>query len=109
MGARTKDEWLKYYGEKTGCKDLELSPDELVLFNSEHGFITIQLNGGYLEIHHMCGSGKYWEKIIRRIMEFEGIKKLRGYTERSPEAWMRKYGGHIKGYYMEASLDDLKI
>ena len=29
MTAKTKEEWLKWYGERTGCKDLELHPDEI--------------------------------------------------------------------------------
>ena len=108
MESRTKTEWLEWYEERTGCGDLELYPNEQVFFHPEHGFITYFIVDDILELHHMCGDGKAWQKLLIEIMKQNGLKKLRAFTMRNPEAWMRKYGGHIRGYYMEAGLDEMK-
>ncbi|MBR1437864.1 MAG: hypothetical protein IJ587_04940 [Synergistaceae bacterium] len=106
--SKTKSEWLKWYKDRTGCKDLELMPDEHVFFHHKHGFITFFAHNGVLELHNMCGDGKKWQKILTQIMKDNGLTKLRAYTERNPQAWIRKYGGHILGYYMEADINELK-
>ena len=36
----TKNEWIKYYQEHGGDKDLRLAPDEIIQFHEGHGFIT---------------------------------------------------------------------
>ena len=56
----------------------------------------------------MCGNGKEWQKIVLQIMKDFGLKKVRAFTRRNPDAWIRKYGGHIRGYYMEADIDEIK-
>ena len=104
----TKDEWLKYYEKRTGCKNLELSPDETVFFHPEYGFITFFTHDDILELHHMCGNGKQWQKLLVKIMKDYGFTKLRAFTRRNPKAWARKYGGHIRGYYMEADIKELE-
>ncbi len=104
----TREEWLNYYHEKTGCNDFELYPDEIVFFEPEHGFITFFIHDDILELHHMCGDGKAWQNVLVHIMNEYGLTKLRAFTRRNPKAWMRKYGGHIRGYYMEASLEEMK-
>ena len=104
----TKEQWLKYYEQRTGCKDLELQPFEHVFFHPEYGFIAFFLHDDILELHHMCGNGKQWQKILVQIMKDCGLKKLRAFTKRNPKAWIRKYGGHIRGYYMEADINELK-
>ena len=105
---KTPNEWLDWYKERTGCEDLKLHPDELIMFHKEHGFITYLVHDDYFELHHMCGDGKFWVKVIKRIAGFERVKKLRAFTRRNPKAWMRKYGGHITGYEMEADINELK-
>lgn len=105
----TKTEWLDYYREKTGCDDLKLADDEIIFFHPEHGFITFFTHDDILELHHMCGNGKAWQKLLTKIMNDYGLKKLRAFTRRNPKAWIRKYGGHIRGYYMEASIEEMKI
>ena len=109
LQAKTKAEWLEYYEQRTGCKDLRLFPDERVFFHPEHGFITFFVHDGILELHNMCGNGKEWQKILIQIMKDNGLTKLRAYTERNPKAWIRKYGGHIKGWFMEVNLDEFKF
>lgn len=106
--SRTKEEWLKYYEEKTGCRDLKLAPYERVFFSPENGFITFFVHDDVLEIHHMCGNGKEWQKVVLQIMRDLGLRKVRAFTRRNPDAWIRKYGGHIRGYYMEADIDEIK-
>lgn len=106
--AKTETEWLEYYEKRTGCKDLELLPNEHVFFHPEHGFITFFAYDDILELHNMCGNGKEWQKIVIEIMKEYGLKKLRAYTQRNPKAWIRKYGGHIRGYYMEVDIDEFK-
>ena len=108
LQAKSKADWLKYYGQRTGCKDLELKPDEQIFFHPEYGFIVFYAHDGILELHHMCGDGKKWQKILTQIMKDNGLTKLRAYTERNPEAWIRKYGGHILGCYMEVDLNEFK-
>ena len=103
----TQEEWLNYYYKRTGCKDLELSPDETILFHPNNGFISFFAHDDILELHHLCGNGKQWQKILVEIMKTNGLTKLRAFTRRNPNAWMRKYGGHIRGFYMEASLEEL--
>lgn len=108
LRTKTKSEWLKWYEERTGCKDLELLPNEQIFFHPEHGFITFFAHDGILELHHMCGDGKAWQKILVQIMNDNGIGTLRAFTRRNPKAWIRKYGGHIRGYYMEVNIDEIK-
>ena len=110
MEAKTQEQWINWYKKRTGCEDLSLHPDELVFFHPEHGFITYLVHDNILELHHMAGDGKYWQKFIRNmLMGMYGVKKIRAFTRRNPEAWARKYGGHIRGYYMECDIDELKI
>ena len=104
----TPNEWLDYYQLKTGCTDLELSPDEQVLFHPQSGFISFFIHDDILELHHLCGDGQAWKQILHQIMKERRLKKLRAFTRRNPKAWMRKYGGHIRGYYMEADIDELR-
>ena len=105
---KTKTEWLEWYEQRTGCNNLELQPDEQILFHPKHGFITFYAHDGVLELHHMCGDGKQWQKILTQIMKDNGLTKLRAYTERNPQAWISKYGGHVRGWYMEADINEIK-
>ena len=109
MTAKTPDEWLNWYQERTGCKDLSLHPDELVMFHPEHGFITYLVHDDKFALHHLCGDGKFWFAVIKKIARLENIHTLRAFTRRNPKAWMRKYGGHITGYEMEAKIDEIKV
>ena len=105
----TPAEWIKWYVEHGGSEDLELDEREIVLFHPEHGFITFLTHDDILELHHMVGDGKYWFRVLKRIMKLRGLKTIRAYTRRNPKAWMRKYGGRIRGYYMEASIDEIQV
>ena len=108
MTAKTKDEWLKWYEERTGINDLELQPNETVKYHPEHGFAVYFKDDDALYIHHMCGDGKYWFKTLMRAMQLEGVEKLRAYTQRNPRAWARKYGTKITGYVLEVDIDELE-
>ncbi len=107
--AKNPREWLDWYVEHGGSRDLQQYKDEMILFHEEHGFISFFFHDDILEIHHMAGDGKYWQELIIEIMKLENLKKIRAFTKRNPKAWIRKYGGHIRGYYMEADIDELKI
>lgn len=109
MKARTPAEWRRWYVEHGGCEDLELDEREIVLFQPEHGFATFLTHDDILELHHLCGDGEYWRGVLGRVMKAHGLKRLRAFTRRSPQAWMRKYGGHIRGWYMEASIDEMGV
>ena len=104
----TIDEWLEYYQKRTGCHNLELSSDEHIFFHPQHGFITFFTHDDILELHHMCGNGKAWQKVLVQIMKNCGLTQLRAFTRRNPKAWIRKYGGHIRGFYMEADISELE-
>ena len=106
--AKTPAEWLEWYEKHGGHKDLELDEREMVCFRPENGFITFLLHDDILELHHMCGDGKFWQNEIVNIMRRKGLTKLRAFTRRKPKAWARKYGGHIRGWYMEADLEELE-
>ena len=107
---QTQSEWLEWYKSQTGCEDLKLYPDEVIHIHPEHGFITYYFHDDVLELHHMAGDGKYWQRFVKNmVMSINGLKKIRAFTRRNPRAWIRKYGGHIRGYYMEADIDELKI
>ena len=106
---KTKHEWLDWYAKRTGTQDLQLDECEFVLFHPEHGFITFFSHDDVLELHHLAGDGKFWQEAVLKIMKMEGLKKIRAFTRRNPNAWIRKYGGHIRGYYMEADIDEIKI
>lgn len=105
----TQSDWENWYKARTGCEDLRLHPEEIVLYHTEHGFVTFLTHDDVLELHHLCGDGKYWQKVILNVMKFEKLKKLNAFTRRNPKAWAKKYGGHIRGYYMECDIDELKI
>lgn len=109
--AKTKDEWLEWYKKRTGIDDLELVQNEFISFHPEHGFIVYALDfeNGILLSHHTCGDGKFWAKVYKNIMDMFNLKKLIGYTQRNPHAWIRKYGGHIKGYELECDFNELKV
>ena len=110
MKAKTQSEWLKWYQEKTGVSDLELLPDEIIYFHPEHGFMAYITYDDVLEIHHMCGDGKYWFRFIKEeLMKVLKLNKIRAYTMRNPKTWERKYGAHIRGWYMEVGIDELKV
>ena len=106
---KTLNEWLKWYQERTDCEDLMLKPDELIMFHPEHGFIAYWVGDDKFELHHSCGDGKFWAGVIKKIAGFENVHTLRAFTRRNPKAWMRKYGGHITGYEMEAEIDEIKV
>lgn len=109
MTAKTKEEWLEWYAECTGCRDLKLHPDEMILFHQEHGFIAYFINNGVFELHHMCGDGKFWADVIKKIARLERVTTLRAFTRRNPQAWIRKYGGRITGYEMECEISEIKV
>lgn len=106
---KTRNEWLNWYEAHGGNRDLKLAPDELILYHPEHGFITFFMHDDILELHHMVGDGKYWQEVLITVMKREGLKTIRAFTRRNPKAWIRKYGGHIRGYYMEADIDEIKV
>lgn len=110
MMKRTINEWLSWYKEHGGTDNLELEPYELIQYHPEHGFIAYFCHEDILELHHMVGDGKYWQSFIRNmLMGINGVKKVRYFTRRNPQAIARKYGGHIRGYYMECDIDEFKI
>ena len=109
MKARTKAEWLDWYAAHGGSKDLELHPDEIVYFHPEHGLLSYLRHDDILEIHHMFGDGKYWAGVAKGLMKYYKLKTLRAFTRRNPEAWQRKYGGHVRGWYMECDIDEIKV
>ena len=109
MKGKNPREWVDWYVQHGGSRDLEQLDDEITLFHKEHGFISFFIHDDILEIHHMAGDGKYWQELIIKIMKLENLKIIRAFTRRNPQAWIRKYGGHIRGYYMEADIDELKI
>ena len=112
MRKRSIEEWIKYYQEHGGDKDLRLAPDEIIQFHEEHGFITyfINKNEDVLEIHHICGDGKYWVKFLKNtVMSIFNLKKIRAFTHRNPKAWARKYGNvKVIGYEVEIDRDEIR-
>lgn len=110
MQARTKQDWVDYYEKKTGGRFV-MAPDEMVLFHPRHGFLTFFLNqeDECIEVHHAVGDGKFWQAQAIRMLHVLGMKRVRFFTRRNPEAWIRRYGGHIRGYYMEVGLDETKV
>ena len=109
MITKNQSEWLDRYVQHGGQYDLNLRDDETVLFHEEHGFMSFFFHDDILEVHHMAGDGKYWFNIIKQIMTLYDLHKIRAFTARNPYAWMRKYGGHIKGYCMEADFNEIKV
>ena len=107
MKSMTPEEWRQWYVKHGGALDLELDDREIVLFHPEHGFAAFLTHEDILELHHAVGDGKYWQDVLVKIMKAHGLKRLRAFTRRNPQAWIRKYGGRIRGYYMEASLEEL--
>ena len=105
---KTPAEWLDWYEAHGGSRDLDLDEREIILHSPEHGFISFLVHDDILELHHLCGDGKMWQKVLVNIMKTRGFRKLRAFTRRDPRAWMRKYGCHIRGWYMEADLDELE-
>ena len=111
LGKKTnmiREEWLKRYENRTGCEELDLLPDEQIFFHPEYGFLTYFIYDDVIEIHHCCGNGKQWQKVVKQMMKDYGLTKVRFFTQRNPDAWIRKYGGHIRGYQMEVDIDEIK-
>ena len=111
MQKRTEEEWINYYQEHGGDKELQLAPDEIIQFHQEHGFLTYFIYDDVLEIHHMCGDGKYWAKFLKNtVMSIYKLKKIRAFTQRNPRAWAKKYGNvRVIGYEVEIDKDDIKV
>ena len=117
MKARTKDEWLEWYKGRMKENGFEFRPGEQILFHPEHGFVSFTRNDDAIEVGNMCGDGKYWFTVLKTIMREEKLTKICAYTVRNPRAWERKYGkvgrpkdtAHVKGYYMEVEIDELKV
>lgn len=109
MKGKNPREWVDWYVQHGGSRDLEQLDDEITLFHKEHGFISFVIRDNILELHHMVGDGKYWQQVIIKIMKLANLDKIRAFTKRNPKAWARKYGGHIIGYYMECDLNEIKI
>ena len=108
--SRTPEEWIREYETRTGGK-FEPDSNEFILFNPEHGALTFFINEREecLECHYIVGDGAFWTSEVKKILRALGYNKARFFTRRNPKAWMRKYGGHIRGYYMEVSMDECKI
>lgn len=104
-----QSEWIDWYVKHGGQEDLHLRDDELVLFHPQHGFLAFYVLNDALVIHHMAGDGKFWQSVIINILKLLHLNKAQWYTERNPNAWIRKFGGKIKGYYMECDLIDTKF
>ena len=68
---RTQSEWLDWYEAHGGTKDLQLAPDEHILFHKEHGFITFFIYDDVLELHHMAGDGSFWFNVLEKVMKLE--------------------------------------
>ena len=109
MKQMNQNDWLDWYVKHGGQSDLHLRDDETVLFHEEHGFFSFFVHDDILDIHHMAGDGAYWVNIIKQILNMAGLHRVRWFTQRNPYAFIRKFGGHIKGYYMECELDESKI
>lgn len=109
MKQMNQNDWLDWYVKHGGQSDLNLRDDETVLFHEEHGFISFFFDDDYIEIHHMVGDGSYWVNIIKQILNMAGLNRVRWYTQRNPDAFIRKFGGHIRGYYMECDLHEAKF
>ena len=105
MKKKNKSEWLSWYAQRGGSQNLELEPDEQVLFHPEHGFSTFVLLGDTLRVKNICGDGRYWIKVLLRLMNEEGLKGISFFTARNPKIWERLCGAKIAGYEMEVSAD----
>lgn len=104
-----QNDWIEWYVQHGGNRDLMLDGRERVLFHPEHGFTSFLIHDDVLEVHHMAGDGKFWVSHLKKVMKVFELKKIHMFTRRNPKAWIRKYGGRITGYYMEADYDELKI
>ena len=107
---RTPTEWIDEYERRTGGK-FQPDPAEFILFSPQHGIATFfrDEREKCLECHYMVGDGKFWSGEIKKIVWALGYDKAHFFTRRNPKAWIRKYGGHIRGWYMEVSVDESKI
>jgi hypothetical protein len=112
MKARTLEEWIAYYEKKTGGKHT-FRTDEKVAFHPEHGYLSFIdpafSKPGVFEGHIIVGDAPFWIDCVKKYMRGLGLTKARFYTTRNPEAVMKRYGGKIKGYWMEIDIDDFKI
>ncbi len=106
MTARTQSEWLDWYAEHGGSRELELQPDEQILFHLEHGFVSyIPLSEDEIYMKNMCGDGRYWIKTLIEMMRKAGVKRIKYFTKRNPKIWERLCEAHILGTEMEVDLD----
>ena len=107
--SHTFDEWVNVYEKRTGGK-FEPREDEVMFWHPERGILTVLADSAEkcLEVHYCVGDGKFWQKQIVAILRALGFNRARFFTRRNPEAWMRRYGGHLRGWYMEVSLDEAK-
>lgn len=106
----TPAEWMEWYEAHGGTKDLKLDPSETIVYHPEHGFVTFMLDfeEKSIEGHHIVGDGRFWWEYLCKLARELGFTRGRFFTRRNPKAWMRKYGGHIRGYYMEVDWGDVK-
>jgi hypothetical protein len=109
---RTLEEWIALYEKSTG-REWEPLPHEWVSWTPERGVMTFidpaYSEPGTFEGHIIIGDGKYWLGLIKEFMTQNGLTKATFFTRRNPVPIQRRFGFHIRGYVMEANIDELKV
>jgi hypothetical protein len=96
-GPKTFDEWVEVYKERDSDTEYVLSPGERPYYDPMYGFFTLAYDAASNEIliPKMCGNGKYWRKVILRLVKVTGAKGVYCCTKRNPRAYMRILGGEL--------------
>ena len=73
--AKTFDEWVEYYEQKTGDK-YKCPNGYRVYYLPDRGFAQIARSGEMLLIYIICGDGKFWRDFAEVIATASGCKAM---------------------------------
>ncbi len=88
--ARTIEEWISLYEQKTG--DKMYIPEGFVLnYLPDRGFALLKadLDTGIMIIYHLCGDSKFWRDVAELIAKNSNLKCISSIATRSIRPYMR--------------------
>ena len=93
--AKTFDEWVEYYEQKTGDK-YKCPNGYRVYYLPDRGFAQIARSGEMLLIYIVCGDGKFWHDFAEALAMAMGCDALGSICTRAPLPYIRFWGWKVE-------------